>query len=108
MTRKMSLDSCLVKHNSQINAVIYICKFNPYLRQKQFEKVPCIGEKIDWAMDITKSNNKASNISACPRVKQSFFPPSSSALFQEYLRPYGSAANDRKRCSSYSRPIDGT
>ena len=39
--------------------------------------------------------------------KQSFFPPSSSASFQEYLRPHGSTENDRKHCSSYSRPIDG-
>ena len=39
--------------------------------------------------------------------KQSFFPLSSSASFQEYLRPDGSTENDRKRCSSYSRPIGG-
>ena len=32
---------------------------------------------------------------------------SSSASFQGYLHPYGSTENDRKRCSSYSRPIGG-
>ena len=36
------------------------------------------------------------------RTKQSFFPPSPSASFQEYLCPDGSTENDRKRCSSYS------
>ena len=41
------------------------------------------------------------------KQKQCFFPPSSSASSQEYLRPDGSTENDRKHCSSYSRPIDG-
>ena len=35
-----------------------------------------------------------------------FFPRSSSALFQEYLRSNGSTVNPT-RCSSYSRPIGG-
>ena len=34
-------------------------------------------------------------------------PLSSSASFQEYLRPNGSTVNDSTRCSSYSRPIGG-
>ena len=40
-------------------------------------------------------------------TKQSFFPPSSSASFQECLRPYGSTENECNRCSSYFRPIGG-
>ena len=40
-------------------------------------------------------------------TKMIFFPLSSLASFQEYLRPYGSTENNRKRYSSYSRPIDG-
>ena len=41
------------------------------------------------------------------RTKTIFLPPSSSASFQEYLRPNGSIVNDSTRCSSYSRPIGG-
>ena len=45
----------------------------------------------------------------CPHIpKQSFFPPSFTASFQEYLHPDGSSENDSKRCSSYSRLIGGT
>ena len=40
--------------------------------------------------------------------KRSFFAPSSSSFFKEYLHPYGSTENDRKHCSSYSRHLGGT
>ena len=46
---------------------------------------------------------------AHPQVwKQSFFPPSSSASFQEYFRPHRATENDSKRCISYFRPTGDT
>ena len=72
-------------------------------------------DHLDWDQDQVKTNTRQrrdGNFEGLrPRGrpherKQSFFPPSSSASFQEYLRPY-TEKHQKKRCSSYSRDIDG-
>ena len=69
----------------------------------QFNRA-CLIQPLDSATNTKLGMSKA--LSTCSKQFVSF-PPSSLALFQEYLHPHRTTENDSKRCSSHSRPLGG-